>query len=105
MRGYVCLVSKVHVVELHELDDSQLALFMQDVRDVSKAVANATTPTKMNYEIHGNTIPHLHMHFFPRYLGDQFEGGPIDPRRTVQPIYARGEYLGLRSRILSTLPV
>jgi hypothetical protein len=33
---------------------------------------------KMNYEIHGNTIPHLHMHLFPRFDGDPFEGGPID---------------------------
>ncbi|MGB6535125.1 MAG: hypothetical protein WBF58_04100 [Xanthobacteraceae bacterium] len=32
----------------------------------------------MNYEIHGNTIPHLHLHIFPRYRGDPFEGRPID---------------------------
>jgi diadenosine tetraphosphate (Ap4A) HIT family hydrolase len=34
----------------------------------------------MNYEVHGNTIPHLHMHFFPRYAGDAFENGPVNPR-------------------------
>jgi diadenosine tetraphosphate (Ap4A) HIT family hydrolase len=32
----------------------------------------------MNYEIHGNTIPHLHVHLFLRYKGDPFEGGPIN---------------------------
>jgi diadenosine tetraphosphate (Ap4A) HIT family hydrolase len=37
----------------------------------------------MNYEIHGNTIPHLHMHLYPRYSGDPFEGEPIDPRRVA----------------------
>ena len=36
-------------------------------------------PVKMNYEIHGNTIPHLHVHLFPRFRGDPHEGGPIDP--------------------------
>ncbi len=39
------------------------------------------TPTKINYEIHGNTIPHLHVHLFPRFAGDPHVGGPIDPRR------------------------
>jgi len=47
---------------------------------------------KINYEIHGNSIPHLHMHFFPRYRGDQFEGGSINPKLTVQPVYSAGEF-------------
>jgi diadenosine tetraphosphate (Ap4A) HIT family hydrolase len=34
----------------------------------------------MNYEIHGNTVPHLHMHLYPRYSGDPYEGGSIDNR-------------------------
>jgi diadenosine tetraphosphate (Ap4A) HIT family hydrolase len=35
----------------------------------------------MNYEIHGNSIRHLHMHLFPRHDGDPFEGQPIDGSR------------------------
>ena len=31
----------------------------------------------MNYEIHGNSIPHLHLHLYPRFPGDPFEGRPI----------------------------
>ena len=31
----------------------------------------------MNYEIHGNSIPHLHLHLYPRFSGDPFEGRPI----------------------------
>jgi hypothetical protein len=31
---------------------------------VSKALAAATGAVKLNYEIHGNSLPHLHMHFF-----------------------------------------
>lgn len=30
----------------------------------------------MNYEIHGNTIPHLHLHLFPRTPGDVYVGFP-----------------------------
>jgi diadenosine tetraphosphate (Ap4A) HIT family hydrolase len=36
----------------------------------------------MNYEIHGNTLPHLYLHLFPRHSDDPFVGGPVDPRRT-----------------------
>lgn len=34
-------------------------------------------PAKLNYEIHGNTIPHLHVNLYPRYRGDPFEGTPV----------------------------
>ena len=32
----------------------------------------------MNYEIHGNTIPHLHLHLYPRTAEGPFVGQPID---------------------------
>jgi len=48
---------------------------------VARALENLLHPTKMNYEILGNTIPHLHVRLFPRFLGDPFEGGPINPVR------------------------
>jgi len=105
LRGYVCLVSQTHVVELHDLSEADAAAFMRDARRVSRAVAAVTGAAKLNYEIHGNTIPHLHMHFFPRYRGDRFEGGPIDPRRTVQPVYAPGEFETLRAAFVRALDV
>ena len=103
VRGYACLVSRTHAVELHELDENQAQAFMRDIRRVSRALSAATGAVKLNYEIHGNTIPHLHMHFFPRYLGDRFEGRPIDPRLVVQPVYSRGEFAEMREIILREL--
>ena len=50
---------------------------------VARAVAELVRPVKMNYEVHGNTLPHLHLHLFPRHLGDPYVGGPIDPRASV----------------------
>ena len=41
---------------------------------------------EVNYEIHGNTVPHLHVHIFPRYIGDPFEGGPINPRAGIRNV-------------------
>ena len=92
VRGYACLVLQTHAVEIHDLPDAAATAFMRDAQRVSKALAAVTGAVKMNYEVHGNTLPHLHMHFFPRYRGDQFEGQPINPKLTVQPVYTAGEF-------------
>ncbi len=57
----------------------------------------------MNYEIHGNTAPHLHVHVFSRHIGDQFEGGPIDPRAARHPAYAPGAFERFRERLRAAL--
>jgi len=103
VRGYACLVARMHVVELHDLAEPAASAFMRDAQRVSRALVSVTGCVKLNYEIHGNSIPHLHMHFFPRYRGDHFEGRPIDPRRTVQPVYERGEFARLRAAILKAI--
>jgi diadenosine tetraphosphate (Ap4A) HIT family hydrolase len=92
MRGYACLVAYDHVIELHDLAEEQATGFIRDARRLSRAISLAVQPIKLNYEIHGNTIPHLHMHFFPRYVGDPFEGHPINPRSIVSPVYTPGEF-------------
>ena len=103
VRGYACLVFGRHAVELHELTDAEGAALMRDVQQVSGAVSRIMNPVKMNYEVHGNTAPHLHVHFFPRYRGDQFEGGPINPRVARRPVYAPGELESFRERLRSEL--
>jgi diadenosine tetraphosphate (Ap4A) HIT family hydrolase len=103
MPGYVCLVSRIHVVELHELNDVQAEAFMRAARNVSRVLATVTQAVKLNYEIHGNTLPHLHMHFFPRYEEDRFEGQAIDPRRVTQPVYAPGQFSRIRDRLVTEL--
>jgi diadenosine tetraphosphate (Ap4A) HIT family hydrolase len=47
---------------------------------------------KINYEMHGNTAPHLHMHLFPRYLDDPFAGVPTDYHRFEPPVYRDDEF-------------
>jgi diadenosine tetraphosphate (Ap4A) HIT family hydrolase len=103
VRGYVCLVLKNHAVELHDLPEPAACAFMRDARKVSRALAAITGAVKLNYEIHGNSLPHLHMHYFPRYRGDRFEGQPINPRLVEQPVYAPGEFEALRKVFLGAL--
>lgn len=90
--GYCCLVFRRHAVELHDLTTAEAAAFVRDVQRVSHAVAVVAEPVKMNYEVHGNTLPHLHTQFFPRYVGDPFEGGPVNPRLLAASVYGPGEY-------------
>ena len=65
---------------------------MADLQRASRALIKSTGCVKLNYEIHGNTIPHLHVHLFPRFPGDSFEGRPIDPTPTGSPVYGPGEH-------------
>lgn len=103
VRGYACLVFSRHAVELHDLGSEEGAAFMRDAQRLSAALAVLTEPIKLNYEIHGNTVPHLHMHFFPRYPGDVFEGRPIDPRSVTVPVYAAGECARFRASLRAAL--
>ena len=69
-------------MELHDLGDAEAFSLMGDTRRVSRALKDVTGAAKMNVDIYGNTLPHLHAHFFPRYVGDPYEDGPIDFRRS-----------------------
>jgi diadenosine tetraphosphate (Ap4A) HIT family hydrolase len=103
MKGYCFLLLGKHAVELHELSDEEAAAFMRDIRRASKAVDETTGAVKLNYEIHGNTIPHLHRHIFPRYAGDPFENQPINPRLIRTPVYAPGEFADFVAKLRGAL--
>ena len=77
--GYVVVVARRHVREPYELPTSERRAFWDAVDLVAEAIQAGLRPDKLNYEIHGNTIPHLHLHLFPRWRGDAFDGRPIDP--------------------------
>ena len=74
--GYVCVVARRHVVEPFELNDG--GDWWAECMAVARALKAEVGARKFNYEIHGNTVPHLHLHLYPRFEGDPFEGRPID---------------------------
>lgn len=92
MKGHCCLVTRPHAVELYDLSEEDAAAFMLDIRQAAQALQEVTKAVKINYEIHGNTIPHLHMHLWPRQIGDRFDGAPIDWRTKESPAYDEGEF-------------
>ncbi|HYZ77416.1 MAG TPA: HIT family protein [Gaiellaceae bacterium] len=94
--GYACVVSKRHVVEPYELPPEERAAFWEDALVVARALASLYEPVKMNYEIHGNVVPHLHLHLYPRYDGDPYGTGVLRARensftRTAQELTAIGD--------------
>jgi diadenosine tetraphosphate (Ap4A) HIT family hydrolase len=80
--GYACVLLKQHAVEPFDLSESDQAGFFADAMAVARGLSALFAPAKMNYEIHGNTIPHLHMHLFPRTAGDVYVGYPNHCRAT-----------------------
>ena len=82
--GKCHVLCKKHYVHLHDMTEDDLKGFMSDIQKAAKVLQEVTGAIKINYEIHGNTGPHLHCHLFPRYLDDDFPGQGIDVK-LVEP--------------------
>ncbi len=75
--GYTFLTLKWHEEELYKLADKDRKRFLEDMSLVANALSKAFKPDKMNYELLGNSMPHLHWHLVPRYTSDPMWGRPI----------------------------
>jgi diadenosine tetraphosphate (Ap4A) HIT family hydrolase len=76
-RGYTIFASKRCVPELHELPASERERYLREMAVVAHAVYRAFEPRKLNYELLGNGVPHLHWHLFPRHADDPHAKGPV----------------------------
>jgi len=77
-RGYCILsFSAWDATRLEALSDDEYTRFMGDLRRAAKAIRAAVQPDHMNYELLGNSNPHLHWHIVPRYTNDPRWGRPI----------------------------
>ena len=75
--GYTIFVAKQCVPELHDLLPDVRSRFLEEMAQVAEAVFRAFEPRKLNYELLGNSVPHLHWHLFPRYAGDPNPQWPV----------------------------
>ncbi len=82
LKGTCFIITKIHYNKLFDMPNGALLQYMKEVQIAAKALKNITGAVKINYEIHGNTVPHMHVHLFPRYLNDPFAGKVIDVFRT-----------------------
>ena len=75
--GWTFLVLKRHATELWQLETAERDRLMGEVSRVAKAVATAFGAVKMNYELLGNQIAHVHWHLIPRPAGDPAPRQPV----------------------------
>src|SRR5213596_69036 len=68
--GYCILIARRHATELNQLPEGMRRDFLDEMCLLAAAIQNALGPHKLNYELLGNQVPHLHWHIFPRYLDD-----------------------------------
>jgi diadenosine tetraphosphate (Ap4A) HIT family hydrolase len=68
--GYCVLVARTHATELTHLRDAERHAYFDDLCRLARAVEAAFRPRKLNYELLGNQVPHLHWHLFPRSADD-----------------------------------
>ncbi len=93
-KGYSLLLCKIHATELHELEKSFRLKFLEEMSQLAEAVWKVYQPQKLNYELLGNTIRHLHWHITPRYEDDPMPTQPlwlIDRNIRYHPIYKPSE--------------
>ncbi len=81
--GYCVLVCSSHVREPYELGRDERMAFFEDMVRSGQALETAFRALKMNFEILGNAVPHLHCHLKPRYYGDPAPGRPIEVDQRV----------------------
>ncbi len=79
VRGYCALVCTKHVREPYHLTADEQSLFFGDLMRAAQALDRVFSPVKMNLQMLGNEVPHLHVHLLPRYYGDAAPARPIDP--------------------------
>ena len=75
--GYTLLFTKKHVTELFHLDRAVLTGLMEEVSRVAEALFTLFQPDKINYELLGNMVPHIHWHLVPRHAGEPLWPRPI----------------------------
>jgi diadenosine tetraphosphate (Ap4A) HIT family hydrolase len=77
-RGYTIVVWRGrHVAEPTELSEAEAAAYWRELLHVGRGLERVLEPVKLNYELLGNSMPHLHAHVLPRYADDPRPGWPF----------------------------
>jgi diadenosine tetraphosphate (Ap4A) HIT family hydrolase len=75
--GYCFVFTKTHLVELFHLERALRTAVMEEVTSVAAALYDLFRPAKINYELLGNMVPHMHWHLVPRFATDPLWPRPI----------------------------
>lgn len=80
--GHLLIIPKEHTETLFDLSEAARTALFQLMEQCKNLLEEKYHPDGFNFGVNqgtaaGQTIPHLHLHIIPRYLGDQAdpEGG------------------------------
>lgn len=90
--GYILLFTKQHVTELFHLDPAVRSGLMEEVSRVAGALFTLFQPDKINYELLGNMVPHIHWHLVPRRSDEPLWPRPIWSEPHNELLLAPEEY-------------
>lgn len=77
-RGYTIVIWRGrHVAEPTELTADEATGYWLELLAVGRGIETVLEPVKLNYELLGNSMPHLHTHVMPRYADDAKPGWPF----------------------------
>ncbi|MBN9121074.1 MAG: HIT family protein [Planctomycetes bacterium] len=100
--GYCVLVAREHATELSQLGPARAA-YLDEMSRLAAAIETCFRPLKLNYELLGNQVPHLHWHIFPRsvtdhdrvrpvwFALDEADADPVEQRRLETGTVSRAE--------------
>lgn len=74
--GWTVVVFQHHATELFHLAPTERIQLMEEVNLIAKTLAQTYQARKVNYELLGNQLPHIHWHLIPRLATDP---NPLEP--------------------------
>ena len=75
--GWTVLVLKDHRTELFQLTREERGALMEEVSRVGEALTKIFDVEKINSELLGNQVPHIHWHVIPRLITDLDPLSPV----------------------------
>jgi diadenosine tetraphosphate (Ap4A) HIT family hydrolase len=101
--GWTVLVLKRHASELFQLTAAERAELIEAVSRVAAALASVYEAVKLNYELLGNQLPHIHWHLIPRRGDDPIPREPAwrldHAPRVLAPADRRARIDAIRARL------
>jgi len=75
--GWTVLILQDHRTELFQLTRNERELVIEDVSRAGEAMTNIFDVRKINSELLGNQVPHMHWHVIPRLKSDPDPLSPV----------------------------
>ena len=96
--GWTVLILKDHRTELFQLTQKERGTLMEEVSCVGEGLAKIFDVGKINSELLGNQVPHIHWHVIPRLKSDPDPLNPVwcvphEPIRLTASLLSERLYL------------